>query len=251
MISMFFNILILSLFPASTALPLFTVADDGPDLIIHMPRESCVVPLVPVFFIGPRLRAQLMTLSGSCWHIEQTFITDDVEGLNICIPHGFEGRLCIYLDFWKGDWLNYCKDFADKETLIVPDGLLIHPVSERPIEADLSLITWVWAKSLYGYGGYSAFLCGCPPFIDFPTDRSCTLQAVIKIERRHWLLRSSDRGDFNGDGEVNMTDFGYLQTCLSGNGVYFSRGCERADIDRDGDVDQSDIGKFRKLLIGD
>lgn len=54
--------------------------------------------------------------------------------------------------------------------------------------------------------------------------------------------------DLDGDGDVDQTDFGLLQRCLSGPGVFPDDGCEYADLDSDGDVDREDVGVIAGLL---
>jgi hypothetical protein len=57
-------------------------------------------------------------------------------------------------------------------------------------------------------------------------------------------------GDFDGDGDVDMTDFAHLQNCLSGDGSAYGPGCADADLDGDGDVDQSDVATFLPCVHG-
>ncbi len=57
-------------------------------------------------------------------------------------------------------------------------------------------------------------------------------------------------GDFDSDGDVDLTDFGYLQRCYSGSGVAPATECEAADLDVDNDVDQTDFEEFKNCLGG-
>ena len=64
-------------------------------------------------------------------------------------------------------------------------------------------------------------------------------------------------GDFDGDGDVDQSDFGHLQVCLSGDvsciwctGSLYGIGCEDADFDGDGDVDQYDVSTFLRCMSG-
>lgn len=57
--------------------------------------------------------------------------------------------------------------------------------------------------------------------------------------------------DHDVDGDVDMQDFGWFQTCMSGSLVAPpSFGCRCADFDRQGDVDQSDFAIFYGCLSG-
>ena len=58
-------------------------------------------------------------------------------------------------------------------------------------------------------------------------------------------------GDFNGDGDVDQSDFGFLQDCFSGAGISQPRPqCRRARLDADDDVDQDDFGIFQACMSG-
>jgi outer membrane protein assembly factor BamB len=55
-------------------------------------------------------------------------------------------------------------------------------------------------------------------------------------------------GDFDGDNDVDQSDFGFLQACYSGSGVAYAPGC--ADVDLDRDVDQNDLAIFLRCMSG-
>jgi len=58
-------------------------------------------------------------------------------------------------------------------------------------------------------------------------------------------------GDSDGDGDVDQSDFGHLQACLSGAGVPQNNAtCQDAKLDPDSDVDSSDVAIFRRCLSG-
>ncbi len=57
-------------------------------------------------------------------------------------------------------------------------------------------------------------------------------------------------GDFDGDGDVDLADFGYLQRCYSGSGVPPISGCTAADLSGDNDVDQADFDMFKACFGG-
>ncbi|NLX14580.1 MAG: hypothetical protein GXY44_13135 [Phycisphaerales bacterium] len=58
------------------------------------------------------------------------------------------------------------------------------------------------------------------------------------------------RADFDGDGDVDMADFGHLQACYSGSGMPPVAGCENADLDGNNTIDQNDFTLFRQCLSG-
>jgi glucose/arabinose dehydrogenase len=57
-------------------------------------------------------------------------------------------------------------------------------------------------------------------------------------------------GDFDGDGDVDMSDFGYLQRCYTGSGSAAVPECAAAQLDEDADVDQNDFGLFQACISG-
>jgi len=61
---------------------------------------------------------------------------------------------------------------------------------------------------------------------------------------------ASPPGDFDADGDVDQSDFGHLQACLSGSGEPRSPSCRDTDFDDDGDVDQTDFGTFQMCMGG-
>jgi hypothetical protein len=58
-------------------------------------------------------------------------------------------------------------------------------------------------------------------------------------------------GDFDRDGDVDQSDFGRLQACLSGDGVVQGDpSCANTRLDADADVDTSDINIFLPCMSG-
>lgn len=61
----------------------------------------------------------------------------------------------------------------------------------------------------------------------------------------------SSVGDFNGDGDVDLEDFGRFQACMSGSNVpQTDPACEQAKIDDDNDVDVYDYDIFKDCISG-
>jgi hypothetical protein len=65
-----------------------------------------------------------------------------------------------------------------------------------------------------------------------------------------WFTTASAPADFDADGDVDQSDFSFLQTCLTGRGVTYTPACGPADLDRDGDVDEMDVDSFRACMSG-
>lgn len=77
------------------------------------------------------------------------------------------------------------------------------------------------------------------------TDSQLTGEDLVTI-----TVNESTPADFDGDGDVDQTDFGIFQACLSGTGQTPEPGCEKADLNGDGDVDQPDFAQFYGCLGG-
>ena len=57
--------------------------------------------------------------------------------------------------------------------------------------------------------------------------------------------------DFDGDDDVDQSDFGHIQACLTGPGIrQQDASCLAADLDGDDDVDQSDLAAFHQCTSG-
>jgi polysaccharide biosynthesis protein PslG len=65
-----------------------------------------------------------------------------------------------------------------------------------------------------------------------------------------WFTTAGVQADFDDDIDVDQTDFGHFQECLSGKGQFYSPGCEACDFDGDSDVDDDDFAAFRLCLSG-
>jgi hypothetical protein len=56
--------------------------------------------------------------------------------------------------------------------------------------------------------------------------------------------------DFDHDDDVDMSDFGYLQRCLTESGVPLDPSCQSADLDGDDSVDSEDVTFFVNCSSG-
>ncbi len=62
---------------------------------------------------------------------------------------------------------------------------------------------------------------------------------------------TSPATDLDGDGDVDLADFGLFQGCFNGpNRPYAGPACGRMDFDGDGDVDLADFGTFQGCFNG-
>jgi hypothetical protein len=67
------------------------------------------------------------------------------------------------------------------------------------------------------------------------------------------VIRSAPpcRGDFAGDDDVDLVDFGEFQLCYTGpGGGPIESGCQCGDFDGDRDIDLVDFGAFQLAFTG-
>jgi len=64
------------------------------------------------------------------------------------------------------------------------------------------------------------------------------------------LESASIAGDFDGDLDVDLSDLGAFELCISGPVIPVTSGCEPKDLDYDNDVDLSDFAIFQGCYSG-
>jgi len=71
---------------------------------------------------------------------------------------------------------------------------------------------------------------------------------LVRLPRdaRDWFAA----GDMDRDGDIDQTDFGYFQCCLSGPGIAPMPDCWAADLDCDRDADKDDTERMVALMMG-
>jgi predicted amidohydrolase len=65
-----------------------------------------------------------------------------------------------------------------------------------------------------------------------------------------WQVRVLSRADLDGDGDVDQSDFGLFQLCVSGKGEPLQAGCNASDLTGDGDVDEDDLAVLSDSMNG-
>jgi hypothetical protein len=85
-------------------------------------------------------------------------------------------------------------------------------------------------------------------------------QAEISVEANTWdspvkvvvnLSVETVLPDFDGDTDVDMEDFGYLQACITGNATPISDpGCLAADLNDDNYVNTTEVTALTNCLSG-
>jgi hypothetical protein len=83
-------------------------------------------------------------------------------------------------------------------------------------------------------------------------DVTFTVQAASAAgsDVKTWAVRVISTRDFDLDGDVDQSDFGFLQQCLSGSGLGYGPSCAPADLDGSGAIDQLDFSLFWPCLSG-
>ena len=56
--------------------------------------------------------------------------------------------------------------------------------------------------------------------------------------------------DFDQDGDIDQSDFAFMQRCFSGDAMPYAAGCGPADADGDGDVDTADLNLLLPCMSG-
>jgi M6 family metalloprotease-like protein len=64
------------------------------------------------------------------------------------------------------------------------------------------------------------------------------------------VTTEASAGDFDGDGDVDLIDFGNFQLCFTGTDGVLPPECEAADFDDDNDADLVDFGGFQLAFTG-
>jgi DNA-binding beta-propeller fold protein YncE len=89
-----------------------------------------------------------------------------------------------------------------------------------------------------------------------PEDRHGRTSHLTELQRGQLVaylqqLDNVSPGDFDADDDVDQSDFGAFQICLSGPTVpQFDPDCGSARLDADSDVDQDDLTLFRAAQLG-
>ncbi len=97
------------------------------------------------------------------------------------------------------------------------------------------------------YPGVSSLAAGIHHAAVTITGNAVNSPQTIQIQLRVQTVRP----DFDGDGDVDQTDFGHLQTCLSGpNVAQMEADCFDTRLDADQDVDSDDLGLLLNCYSG-
>ena len=74
---------------------------------------------------------------------------------------------------------------------------------------------------------------------------------ALESSTESWQVLVEAMADLDHDHDVDQSDYGLLQTCLSGPGVPYASGCGSADFTADGAVDGEDLEIFMDGLSGE
>lgn len=118
-------------------------------------------------------------------------------------------------------------------------------------------------ESAWMMDGLAQSAAGAPTERDivFATPGEHTVQLIVTDSNRlvgrsntlviHVSAPAYSKADWDQDGDVDMSDFGRFQVCLSGGGVpQTDPACADARLDGDGDVDALDVARFESCFSG-
>lgn len=157
-----------------------------------------------------------------------------------------------------GGWNNR-RTASDEYVDVYLDDVTIADVGTPPPAGPLRVPIDDNADEIPIYGG---IFRGRPTAFDFsfaaPTVPGLyTLRLQMVHEGVRWFGDRLDlpfevgtRGDFDRDLDVDLSDFGSFQRCLSGFGMPYASGCDESDLNRDGSVDTADLTLFLGCLAG-
>lgn len=106
--------------------------------------------------------------------------------------------------------------------------------------------------TLRGAGGSPiADLCGHPLFGTFNGTFPSGANGIPGDFVSTFWLHAYAKADFDEDDDVDQSDFGHLQACLSGGSIaQTDPQCQNAKLDNDEDVDQYDLDIFLRCMSG-
>lgn len=91
---------------------------------------------------------------------------------------------------------------------------------------------------------------GKPNYVPGPNERDLDGHARILCDRVDMGAYEFGIGDYDCDGGVDLIDWGFLQSCFTGNGAPYDVGCESLDFNADFFVDLWDFESFQTVFTG-
>ena len=159
------------------------------------------------------------------------------------------------------DWRIYATRHSTNEDRVMVWGLNFN--ENEPVEVDLALGPYyVEQASLMRYGlpdGNTSLMTSSGMAWteqSLAPESFSTGQFTLALEPAEITLLVLETipaamGDFDGDGDVDLDDFGYLQGCLTGTGVpQNDPRCQNARLSGDVGVGPADIELFLDCLVG-
>ena len=153
---------------------------------------------------------------------------DPYSASTIKFPPYYDGTLFVF-DFSR-HWIQTVK-FDDSNGVLKIDSFLPNLSLKRPIELEAGPDGALYLLE-YGDGGQDGAQLSRIEYLGEP---------IIVI----------DGPDFDNDGDIDQTDYGYFQRCYTGPGVpQHDPACQGIRFDADNDVDLDDFGVFQSCISG-
>jgi len=146
-----------------------------------------------------------------------------------------------------------CSIFADKSTVRAGESITFTPLVNVPLGDSVLSYTWH-----FGDGDTSG--TGLPGLVTHAYADSGPYTVLLELATSGSgnvssnllpITVSPPPGDIDGDGDVDMDDFGVVQNCLTASTIpQEDPACQDARLDGDGDVDGADVDLFLGCLSG-
>lgn len=227
-----------------------------------------------IFIMGYAFFGSWSATSGPCAPL------DPAPGATICIRNTVEvqyesvtlntpEKLILGLPYYGGQWKTETSEpysprvswvgstrFRDDAAASLGYGLLWDPYSETPwyrwhdganwrqiwFDNDVSLgLKWQLAQD-HNYRGVGMWA------LNYDGSREELWEELGRRFSPDWIAPAPD---LDGDGDIDQSDFGHFQRCLSGPDIIqWNHACSPARLDRDLDVDGDDITRFINCTSG-
>jgi len=227
-----------------------------------------------IFIMGYAFYGSWSTASGPCAPLDPRppatiCVRNTVETQYALVTQNNPEKLILGLPYYGGRWKTQTADpystvvswvgstrFRDDAATSLSRGLLWDTYSQTPwytwhdgtnwhqvwFDNDVSLGMKFQLAQDYNYRGVGMWA------LNYDGTRGELWDELARRFSPDWIARPPD---LDNDGDVDQSDFGRLQLCISGpDEVQWDHSCSPARLDRDLDVDADDVNRFVNCLSG-